>query len=111
MKTTTAIIVFLGLLLCHDAFGFAPSASFSVKPTSSSSALLDKNSFSVPDIDLSAITDSLSRFDAEQVVANIKGDGDPLGSRGEYYTAAQAVLIVCILVGGVPYAGPIFQFM
>jgi hypothetical protein len=53
----------------------------------------------------------LSDFDADRVVSNIKGDGEPLGSRGEYYTIAQFALIFCIAIGGIPYAGPAFQFM
>jgi hypothetical protein len=71
----------------------------------------NKNSFSVPDIDLSSFTDALSNFNLDRVTANVKGNGEPFGSRGEYYFVAQAFLIVCIVIGGIPYAGPAFQFM
>jgi hypothetical protein len=117
MKTSTTFL--LGLACCcHDASGFAPSSSSlasSLKHQHLTTSVLfdydNKNSFSMPEIDFSSITDRLSNFDADQMVANIKGDGAPLGSRGEYYVLAQGVLIVCILIGGIPYAGPAFQFM
>ncbi|KAL3923696.1 MAG: hypothetical protein SGILL_001504, partial [Bacillariaceae sp.] len=121
MKATQ--IYLLGLALFNkNAQGFAPpssSAAAALKrsvPSASSSLLFgydsnNKNSFSVPDIDISSITDSLSGFDVEQVAANVKGDNDPFGSRGEYYTFAQFALIICILIGGLPYGAAIFQFI
>ncbi|KAG7364685.1 protein-S-isoprenylcysteine methyltransferase [Nitzschia inconspicua] len=99
--------------------GFAPSTTSTVLPPRLASSALFSfdgnnkggNSFSVPDIDFSSIGDSLSNFDVDRVVSNVKGDGEPLGSRGEYYTVAQFVLIFCIAIGGIPYAGPAFQFI
>lgn len=97
--------------------GFAPSPSIRRKAVSTkypSSTLFDnssKNQFSVPDVDFSSVGDLFSNFDVERLVANVKGDGESLGSRGEYYVVAQVALIVCIVVGGIPYAGPLFQFL
>jgi hypothetical protein len=81
--------------------------------SSSSSALHEKNPLSslTDSIDLSSITSSLSDFDFEQVIANVKGDNDVLGSRGEYYFVVQVLLIVFILIGGLPLVGTTFQAM
>jgi hypothetical protein len=81
--------------------------------SSSSSALHEKNPLSslTDSIDLSSITSSLSDFDFEQVIGNVKGDNDVLGSRGEYYFVVQALLIVFILIGGLPFVGTTFQAM
>ena len=81
---------------------------------SSSSALHEKNPLSslTESIDLSSITSSLSEFDFEQVIINVKGDNDDvLGSRGEYYFVVQVLLILFILIGGLPFVGETFQVM
>jgi hypothetical protein len=124
MKTTYSIVINAILLLHATTIdhvrGFAPSTSKIVSsPTltiPSTAALFsydnsNKNSFSVPDIDLSSLGDALSNFNIDQLVANVKGNGEPFGSRGEYYFVGQAILILCIVIGGIPYAGPAFQFM
>lgn len=121
MKTTSSMLISAFLLIgsgtIHPVYGFAPSKILSTRPlkTTSSSSLFsfdnNKNSFSLPDIDLSSIGDSFSDFDFDRVVANVKGNGEPFGSRGEYFSIAQIVLILCIVIGGIPYAGPAFQFM
>lgn len=118
-----SIVIGSALLIgSANVHGFAPPSSLSstkinvprLVPAAKSALYSYDNkgsSFSVPDIDLSSITDSLSDFDADRVVSNIKGDGEPLGSRGELFAIAQFVLAFCILIGEIPLAGPIFQFM
>jgi hypothetical protein len=123
MKTThstliCAILSSFGTI--HEVHGFAPSnikiLSTQTLTATPATALFSydnnsKNAFSVPDIDLSSLGDALSNFNFDRVAANVKGNGEPLGSRGEYYFVAQAILIFCIVIGGIPYAGPAFQFM
>jgi Phospholipid methyltransferase len=73
--------------------------------SSSSSNNSNKNVF-----DIEYITQVISDFDVTDVIDNIKGDGNqPLGSRGEVYFVAQAVLLIMIAVGGVPFIGPPLQ--
>ena len=66
-----------------------------------------------PAFDISNISDAANRnvkellnYDISKVVDNSKGD---IGRRGEAYFFAQAVLIVCIVVGGVPVVGEPLQ--
>jgi protein-S-isoprenylcysteine O-methyltransferase Ste14 len=65
---------------------------------------------SMPDIsmpDLSGITDSLAGYDIGTVFSNLSSG--EVGTRGEVYFAAQASLVLCILIGGVPVIGAPLQ--
>jgi hypothetical protein len=119
--TWISAILVLNVGSIHHVHGFAPSqVKFLSTPTSSlktpSTTLFSyddnsKSSFSIPNLDFSSLGETFSNFNLDTVIANVKGNGEPFGSRGEYYFVAQAALIVCILIGGIPYAGPAFQFM
>jgi len=117
---TIAVIGALLLVVWNssqDVHAFAPTVSVSSKTMSrtvdfaASSSLYssDKNSFSMPDIDVSSITEGLSEIDIDRVVANVKGDNEALGTRGEYYFLVQAALILFIVIGGLPILGPYLQ--
>jgi len=80
-------------------------------PTPSTLFLSDDSN--KPSFDISNISGSVSRtfkellnYDISKVVDNSKGD---MGRRGEAYFFAQAALIVCIVVGGVPVVGEPLQ--
>ena len=75
-------------------------------PTPSTLFLSDDNK---PSFDISNISGAASRtvqellnYDIAKVVDNTNGD---VGQRGEAYFLAQAALIVCIVIGGVPIVG------
>jgi hypothetical protein len=104
--TTTTLALSRGLEARCQPRKVMPAA----RPTSS--VLYDKNPLSsLPEIDLSSLTSALSEFDLEQVFQNTKGDNEELGSRGEYYFAVQALLILFIVIGGLPFVGSTFQAM
>ena len=79
-----------------------------------------------------SVTEWTNRFDMERIVKNIqiskdnllsggRNDGDdndndndndeaaPLGSRGEFYVAAQAILMLAVLLGGLPFLGTLID--
>lgn len=71
----------------------------------------------VPSVDellskLPAVDLDLSNLDISTVLDNLTpSDGKALGERGEAYFAAQAVLILCILIGTVPVVGEGLNFV
>lgn len=64
------------------------------------------SSFSMPDVSSwTSMQVDFSNFDIDTVVTNVLQSDKPLGQRGELYFIAQAALILCILLGGVPVIG------
>jgi protein-S-isoprenylcysteine O-methyltransferase Ste14 len=111
MKFVSVLALFS--LLADDVLAFAPIAT---NPRSSSVLLRaatpdeKKEGLSMPEVDLSGVSEAASRvakkitsYDFGTVSENIKEGA--FGSRGEVYAAAQAALVVCIVLGGVPVIG------
>ena len=66
------------------------------------------------DFDVSALTNRVKEIDVTSITNSFLAAKDNLmsgefGTRGEIYFAAQAILIVCILIGGVPVIGEPIQ--
>jgi hypothetical protein len=114
--TRTAISIVLTLLVLQDAESFAPNL-MRTAPSLTTLKADRKPPFSVPevdfsylqnafaDFDISRLQDGIADFDLNQVVRNVRGDNEELGSRGEIYFAAQVMLISFIVIGGVPFVG------
>jgi len=87
--------------------------STSTVTTTSRYLAFDKDKLSVPSFDVSGITGTVDQtiqdlldYDMGTVLQNLRTD---FGTRGEVYFAAQAGLILCILLGGVPILGEPLQ--
>lgn len=109
MKTfQIAVALALSLSVVTDAFvpvSNLQRSGWTLKATTETDE--KKERFSMPDMsevaDAASRAMDLSNFDVSTVVGNLqKGE---LGSRGEVYFAAQAALVLCILLGGVPVVG------
>jgi protein-S-isoprenylcysteine O-methyltransferase Ste14 len=51
-----------------------------------------------------------NKLDVATILQNLKSDEVPFGERGEVYFFAQALLVVCILLGGIPIVGEALSF-
>jgi protein-S-isoprenylcysteine O-methyltransferase Ste14 len=120
MKFSFSLLTILSLLV-NDAAAFTPLPASSRRLGVTTKSMTDekkpKEGMSMPDItmpdismpdismpDLSGITDSLASYDIGTVLSNLSTGGE-VGTRGEAYAAAQAALVLCIVIGGVPVIG------
>jgi protein-S-isoprenylcysteine O-methyltransferase Ste14 len=77
----------------------------------------DEKKLKLPDLpDLPDMSEVMKSFDINKVLENADQIRDNVfagefGSRGEAYVLAQAVLLVCIAIGGVPLVGDILLFL
>ena len=68
---------------------------------------------SMPDIDFSGAQEMLNRaLDVDSITANLQAamkntNAGEFGTRGEAYFAAQAALVVCVALGGIPYVSDV----
>jgi protein-S-isoprenylcysteine O-methyltransferase Ste14 len=85
-----------------DSSPSSPLADFDIQ------GLLEKLNLS--DFDVKSLIDVSSLTgNAEKILANTK-EGE-FGKRGEIYVAAQFGLLLCILIGGVPFFGDLLKFL
>ena len=101
-------------LLAIPADAFSPSRPLAkMRSTARLQSSADKDSpFEMPNFDMKDVSlpdfssslSSLGDYNFGTVLENASSQ-DELGSRGEEYFAGQAALILCILIGGVPFVG------
>jgi protein-S-isoprenylcysteine O-methyltransferase Ste14 len=115
-------LLLLNLVLCLGLVGaFAPVRSSSLYKTSSKQA--SQEPFSDLQDKFKDVTSKLPDMDSVLAKLNMDGITDNLdkvrenvwngefGTRGEVYVAAQAVLTICIVLGGVPFVGDLAMFL
>lgn len=110
------ISIVTGLSLCAASAAFAPPKSMvsirnvlrMTSPNNGKDGGVEMPNISMPDV--SKVADSFGKYDVGTVLGNIApSDGEALGSRGELYFFVQAVLVMCVLIGGVPIVGDVLQ--